>query len=194
MPPGSEIWNVEGTPAPIQEGFGDARFGLRFSGMDATLSLHRRARNREAKESSRHAANDLVDLLGGDAERTSGTIGTSARGGSTVANIVTWTRANERRSKALLFRAGELIYLMHVDLPAGMAEEEEDTLRRHIDGDFGIHSDSQGGGTPWGQWYEKRVGFDAPMPFNLTFSMIRSALFVLVMLLVGWWRLSRMDF
>jgi len=45
-----------------------------------------------------------------------------------------------------------------------------------------------------GEWYERRFGPDAPLPFNLWFSIGSSIAFSLVMLVVASWKLSRIDF
>ena len=44
------------------------------------------------------------------------------------------------------------------------------------------------------QWYERRVGFDAPLRFNLWFSIGTSLAFCAAMLALSAWRLSRIDF
>jgi hypothetical protein len=43
-------------------------------------------------------------------------------------------------------------------------------------------------------WYDDRFDWDAPLAFNAWFSIGSSLAFVAVMLLFGFWRLSRIDF
>lgn len=42
--------------------------------------------------------------------------------------------------------------------------------------------------------YESRLGWSAPWRFNAAFSVVTTLLFVVAVLALGWWRLSRIDF
>ena len=195
LPDGAERVEPSAVPvsAVVESFLGPPRFALRFPAERASLSLHRRERSRDVEggESSRDAAKELERRLA-DAgpERSSGTVGGS---GALAASVVRWTEGAQS-SSAILFGTGDWIYALNLVAPADLELEQRDSLQTRIDASFGQDADPTAAVYPWTPWYERRAGFDAPWKFNLGFSIATSLAFVAMVLGLGWWRLSRMDF
>ena len=47
---------------------------------------------------------------------------------------------------------------------------------------------------PVPQWVSEQFGWGSELKYNAWFSVASSAAFVLVMLVLGWWKLMRIDF
>lgn len=222
LPAGSRVVEPFALPHALEAELGPPRFALGFEGDDARLSLHRRERDAASGsngESTRAAAGALVERLEGlglDARRKSGVLG--ARGGATAASVVRWSEGG-RDAVVWLFRADDWIYALYLEEPApapadagatperpaqgagdGPAGDDsvdvsgDETVTARVDAAFGVRVDARGDGRWWRSWYEQRVGFDAPPRFNLLLSILTSLGFVGAALLVGAWRLRRMDF
>ena len=114
--------------------------------------------------------------------------------GSAVGDLFTWREAapeGERMHRLLLFDGGAHRYRLEVEGPsAWMSDDavlasEKDFLRsisfRHADDN------------PFAN-YEERFAWDAPLEYNMLFSIGSSLAFVAAVLALGWWRLSRIDF
>jgi len=81
------------------------------------------------------------------------------------------------------FRGKEWTYALDYRSPPG---EESDAVFRDVCASLRFAMES-------GE-YDRRFGLYAPLKFNILFSIASSVAFAALMLLIGWWRLSRIDF
>jgi hypothetical protein len=77
------------------------------------------------------------------------------------------------------------MYTAFLDAPdASVGEELFDSLNVAMGLDVGNEN----------TWYSKQLSLTAPLKFNLLFSIGSSVVFTLLMLALGWWRLTRIEF
>lgn len=112
--------------------------------------------------------------------------------------FLTWTRADPQRGprdqRAILFgRWPEFVYAVELDMPAGWADDPEHA--RRLDGFLGSFAFDSGPdpGNP-DAWYSERFDWDAELKYNAFFSILSTLGFVLAVLGLAGWRLSRIDF
>ncbi len=99
---------------------------------------------------------------------------------------VTWKEdagGGGREIHALLFRAKTWTYTLEFETAEGV---DFATEYRDFCGDLSFAVE--------GGVFERRFAVDAPLRFNILFSIGSSLAFAGVMLLIGWWRLGRIDF
>ena len=114
--------------------------------------------------------------------------------GSAAGDLFTWREASpegERMHRLLFFDGGGHRYRLDIEGPSAWVSDEavlaseKDFLRsisfRHADDN------------PFAN-YEERFAWDAPLEYNMLFSIGSSLAFAVAMLALGWWRLSRIDF
>ena len=95
-----------------------------------------------------------------------------------------WTE-NGLTSRAALVRAGNRSYtILHRTPEVANAKPEFKTLC----GEVRMNT------RPEEDWYAKRFTMSAPLGYNILYSVGSSIAFAVVMLLLGWWRLSKIDF
>jgi hypothetical protein len=207
MPEGAEELDVTtalSATLPPEE-LGERAWAARVSGVDATYSLWTRAgrdeeyerngRTRVRRESSSKAATALRDALSadGDVERDGARFGSSSAGSPIGATILRWRQGGEAAPRALVaavFRSGDRIHTALLDACAGIPDEEREELWRRFDLRAGIDDVTANDAS----WYAKRFGFDSPLRYNAFFSLGSSLAFTAVVLLLGWYRLSKIEF
>ena len=107
---------------------------------------------------------------------------------ATRPTAVSWT-ADGRRTEALLFGYRDRFHAVVLETPAGLAAEERDAWRKDVLSECGVIYEE--GRT---DWYGSRLGWTSELKFNLFFSLGSSFAFTVLVLFLGWWRLSRIDF
>jgi ABC-type transport system involved in multi-copper enzyme maturation permease subunit len=160
------------------------------------IERERRGETVTVKESASLAATSLRETLaselGVDAERRLLSFGSNASGQPAGGAALSWTRevdAVPRGRSAVLFKGarGDFLYTILVQDDSGEATEERaQALRDEIDRSMGI--------LPRGSAYERNFTLTAPWRFNILFSVGSSLAFVAAMLVLGWWRLTRIEF
>ena len=73
---------------------------------------------------------------------------------------------------------------------AAVAKEDEDSALARIDESMGLDADFM----EQSSWYSEELGFRSPWRYNILFSIGSSVAFAALMLFLGWWKLSRIDF
>jgi hypothetical protein len=157
-------------------------------------------RERTLPERSRDAAEELAELAAAaghaDAEMVDGVISEDARRTSDFGTMflelsssaAVWT-AGDRREEVAFLRYRDRMIAVGLTLPGELSPEELGEARRDAYSNCGIENVAAEG-----DWYEEQLGWDAPLKYNLFFSIGSSLAFAATMLLLGWWRLSRIDF
>jgi ABC-type transport system involved in multi-copper enzyme maturation permease subunit len=114
--------------------------------------------------------------------------------GSAVGDLFTWQETSpqgERMHRLFFFDGAGHRYRLEIEGPsAWMSDDavlasEKDFLRSI--------SFSHADDNPFAN-YEERFAWDAPLEYNMLFSIGSSLAFVAAMLALGWWRLARIDF
>jgi len=145
--------------------------------------------------SSRRAAKAFIAELDSariDGETSEGT-GAVDR---TLAIFVEWTEGapeGPRVHQAAFFTFGDWLYQLEAAFDPELVEDEDPghQLRAFVSG-FKLARDEEFLGQD--EWYERRLGWTSELKFNLFFSIGSSVAFAVLMLLIAWWRLSRIDF
>jgi len=201
----------------LEADLGELRFAATFAEPETVFTLWRRplreeeitARKRTIvrRENPTRTAADLEKLLEADenvvdVDRDSVGFGGNSKGSSSFGSAkLTWTKGIDgepHRRMAILFRGSEQEWLYTALLaaqgpsPPGEEGEEGD---EELAGVFEAVNRSMAldRGTQV-NWYEKQLSFDAPLRFNLFFSIGSSLAFAALMLALGWWRLTRIEF
>lgn len=124
----------------------------------------------------------------------------SARGdvGRRVAERVQWheKRGSESRlRRQWIFQGGEYMFTLDYDAELDWAidEERELSARAFLAG-FAFEDDNPFSSSQMEYTYEHRFGWNAALKYNAWFSIASTLAFVVLLLTVGWWRLSRVDF
>jgi ABC-type transport system involved in multi-copper enzyme maturation permease subunit len=199
----SELWDPEGgllVPAPpkgwerragVEAIEGDGALWSLPDG-SATMRLQRRpidktSRMRAAK-ALRQELETRADVRDVEDERSSIANVTSSR-----VNWVEGRAESERAHRVHFFASGDQLYSMEIEgTPAWRADKAADEVVQ----DFhrGMTFNESTYGTDPGSRYENLLGWDAPLRYNIFFSIGSSLAFLLAVLGVAWWRLSRIDF
>jgi len=99
----------------------------------------------------------------------------------------------ERRHRAHLFTGGGQIYTAEIEgTPAWHDDEDAGALTQRFLRSF-TFNESENATDPFSR-YEHLLDWDAPLKYNIFFSIGSSLAFLLAMLALAWWRLSRIDF
>ena len=124
----------------------------------------------------------------------------SARGdvAGRVAERVQWheKRGQESRlRRQWIFQGGDYMFTLDYDaeLDWALDEERELSARAFLAG-FAFADDDAFSRSPMNVAYESRFGWSAPLKYNAWFSIASTLAFVVLLLTIGWWRLSRVDF
>lgn len=192
--------------ATVPQVIGERVWAARVVGTDATYSLwsrpgadeevERGGRTRVRRESSSKAAAALRDALqpDGEVQRDGVRFGSSSAGSPIGATLLRWRQGGEDAPRALVaavFRSGDRIYTALLDAgPAEASEERLDELWRRFDVRAGLDDVTANDAN----WYAKRFGFDSELRYNAFFSLGSSLAFTVLMLFLGWLRLSRIEF
>jgi len=192
--------------APLRARLGEPLLVL-SAGPDAALhSLWRRPaehtetrfgeRVRVRVETASQAAKSLAEELATRAvapERESTHFGSSRVEGDIPATRVDWREgegAAARTRSALVFKGtdDELVFTLLMDAPgeldAAAAEAERSRLATQVTIDRSALE----------EWYPAQLAFDAPLRFNILFSIGSTLVAALLLLALGAWRLSRIEF
>lgn len=155
---------------------------------------------RTRRESSRSVASDLEDWVedGESRQMKSEDMVGVAEGTpwQRAARELEWTRETDGASwevRTLILSEPEHIVTFQLQVREGWLEEHDDA-RRHFGGREYRFAGQQMSRQDPGLWYEARLDWDAPWRFNAFFSIGSSLGFAAVMILLSWWRLSRIDF
>ena len=201
MPEGCEqIANDLPSPATddseLFAALGEPRFALRTTDPEDRViyTLFRRPAEGQSASRVSKALRDEIERNGAieDVERRLAVFGIPVRGRSVSSSILRWevTVAGEARGRlAVVFRGaeGEFLYTLWIQDESGEpSEERSDANLERINRQMGLD--------PRGTSYEEHFTFSAPWKYNIFFSVGSSLAFVLVMLLLGWWKLARIEF
>jgi ABC-type transport system involved in multi-copper enzyme maturation permease subunit len=171
----------------------------------ASITLSRRSRaneagssTRRARQSTSQAATELVKTLEGTTSIVPGSLTRESPDSmQLLSEIVRW---NETAPAGIVGRQHAFIgvddWMVEIDVrePGADAQSIRDrvevlrfmrSLRVEKDDVSFLSQD---------EWYEKRFGWTAPLPFNAFFSLLSSIAFAALMLGISAWRLSRIDF
>ena len=202
--PAGELEDSEsGLVVPVPpEGFTrDARSSIGRGGVlwtapepDGGEARVRLARRGPGHGSNRQAAAEQLadELTGNDAvveleERRTAVANRSGHG-------VIWRESPSgelRHRERWFFENGEYLFELELDVDAERASDQ--AVQRFAEG-FYFEGDHNGVEfDPWAL-YASRFGWGAELPYNAWVSLASTLLFVLLTLLAGWWRLSRIDF
>ena len=194
---------LETEPA-LRERLGQPVFGARKG--STSYSLWRREsgrsetrigeRVRARTETASQAAKSLAESLEGRArelERESERFGSGFGGGEIGAWLVAWHEGEGSTAltrSALVFKGtqDEELYTLLCDVPGELAPEAAATARRELASQLDLDE------TFVQAWYPRQLALDAPLRFNILFSIGSTLAFAAAMLLAGIWRLSRIAF
>lgn len=173
----------------------------------ARHSLWRRAAQRseshigervhERIETASQAAKALAEQLeeaGAHAlERNSTRFGSTRGEGQIGATLVAWHEgegATARTRSALLFKGtqSETVFTLLLDAPGELDAEAAAAERERLAGQLAIDRSALE------DWYPDQLAFDAPLRFNIFFSIGSTLVFAIALLLLGAWRLARIEF
>jgi ABC-type transport system involved in multi-copper enzyme maturation permease subunit len=197
----------------LRERLGEPRLALASSGADAPpvlYSLWRRplvetvskigSRARARRETLSQAADGLEQALSASAASVSSPaeprrFGSNARGGTASASVLSWSEdaTGGRRSRtAVLFRGADTkwLYTLLVDAPGELTGEQRELLLERVDRSLALDTNIMNQPS----WYEKQLTLGTPLRYNILVSIGSSLAFTLAMLLLGWWRLKKIDF
>lgn len=156
-----------------------------------TRTVERRGSSREVTESNSQAARALQELLEAagtqDVSRQIVSFGGHLHANPIGAALLRWGEGGQGR-QAVLFKGadGKQQYTLWIEDEAAPSEEREallfDTIHEVMGYDLRANS------------FEARFTFTAPWRYNILFSVGSSLAFVTVLLLLGWWKLRRIEF
>ena len=110
--------------------------------------------------------------------------------------FLTWTDRSgpeERARQAIFFsRLPEWIYRVEIDHPVGWDDDEENA--RLLDGFTASFTFEDDDDDDPDDWYAERFDWDAELKYNIFFSIGSTLAFIGLLLALGSWRLSRIDF
>jgi hypothetical protein len=110
------------------------------------------------------------------------------------ATLLTWTETTPtgaRRRETGFFAFGEWMFQLEATYPEELAARASAAVRE-LGQAIRFARDAELMAPD--QWYERRLGWTSELKFNLFFSIGSSIAFAMVMLLIAWWRLTRIDF
>ena len=106
---------------------------------------------------------------------------------------VEW-QAEERLHRRWDFQSGSK-WLLTLEYEAGLEWAGEDEHEAALDAfTAGLHFPESDHPFESSNSYERKFGFDAEWKYNAWFSIATTLAFLLAMLLLGWWKLTRIDF
>lgn len=147
-------------------------------------------RVRTRTETTSQAAKSLIEALGMPADTAVERTGFGrASSGSDLAGSLVVEETDALVRKAVLFRGVE-----SRDMLTLLVEGRGAAAPRVLEAYEGVAANVTLDVPSPDTWYRDRLRFDAPLPFNIAFSVGSSLLFALAMLALGAWRLGRMDF
>jgi len=150
--------------------------------------VERRGETKLVKESSSRAGSTLAEVLeeaGAEGvDRSLKSFGANMRGDRMTGSLVRW--AGGQQALIVKGAAGEWIFTLWIDDAGPDSEARKDLALATMDLAMGYDL------TP--NSYEERFQFDAPWRYNIFFSVGSSLAFVAVLLCLGWWKLSRIEF
>ncbi len=177
---------------------GDVRLALRTRDAGASYTLFRRPSSKESATRAGKALRDalLEDTAIEDVDRDLASFGLPLNGQSVSASVLRWERVDGGRvlpRMAVLFRGAEAkaLYTLWIEDDVGVASSE--LARARLD-ELLARVENRMGLDPSGTSYERHFTLTAPWRFNILFSVGSSLAFVAVMLLLGWWKLARIEF
>jgi ABC-type transport system involved in multi-copper enzyme maturation permease subunit len=100
------------------------------------------------------------------------------------------TDAAARGRTLLVLRLGTIMHFVLIDAPA--AQHSDEAARSEL-----VQRLSNASGVPMNAsatFYEEKMGWTTPVPYNLIFSIATTLAFTLVVLFLGWWKLRRIEF
>ncbi|MEM7308813.1 MAG: ABC transporter permease [Planctomycetota bacterium] len=195
-----------------EELFGEPTYAARDDGVDGRLVIWSRARRRmtvefagkerelpeRAKTTGDELAQLLQDLLGLDEDAIEidddpiGTHGKMQNMGPLFLTVagrhVIWEEGG-RRHHVAFFGTKERFHAIELETPAELDEILRETWTDEILAECGVLNE-----TSQGDWYTNQLGWDSELKYNLFFSIGSSIAFAAGMLLLGGWRLKRIDF
>jgi hypothetical protein len=144
------------------------------------------------------AVGEVADELLGRARAEGGLVSepSSKKGkvDGSYAVFLSWdvkTGAGTRSRQAVVFASGDWIVEVSSRADAGWLTPEERTARfEDFVGGFKLAREYEDPA----QWFERRLGWTSPLPYNLFFSIGSSVAFTLLALALAVWKLSRIDF
>lgn len=159
-------------------------------------------RIRHFPESSRKTGDTLQELvisqLGLDdeaVERDRESMGANSRMGemgplflTVPTNHVSWSEGG-RHYHVMLVTIGKHFHALILETAADLEDEARTTWERKVLRDCGVLNSA---GEE--EWYTAQLDWDAELKFNLFFSIASSLAFAALVLLLGGWKLSRLDF
>jgi hypothetical protein len=162
---------------------------------EATLRLQRVSRN--DTDSRAVLARNLEDELKASSESgvtRSDVDDYRANIGGRRADVVAWREqrgGEERVRQTSFFQNGEWIFTLEYDAEAAWADAPE---RRELVRDFtgGMEFPEIDPNPP--DEFKRNFGWSAPLIYNAWFSIGSTLLFIVAILGIGWWKLSRIDF
>ncbi|MFT7669497.1 MAG: ABC-type transport system involved in multi-copper enzyme maturation permease subunit [Planctomycetota bacterium] len=158
---------------------------------------------------SKDAASALVDELEALGEKPETSDDTIA--GVRAVNVKWMPLSGATKSNRMFLTFYDYMYEMQFTLPVEVresqasapraweagslhkTEREEARWRRHFLGRGNLVLGELSGMDPF-SWYQKVFDWNAELKYNIFFSIASSLLFILAMLGLSWWRLSRIDF
>ena len=160
----------------------------------------RAGKTRVRRESARTAADRIQEAIEAESApaevvRETSNFGSNAKGIPAGATFLRWTETvggQARTRGAIVFRGTDFdwFYTLWIDAPGKLTDEAWSEAISNADRSFGLDVNV----LKKPNWYEEELRLNAPLPYNIFFSVGSSVAFALVMLLLGWWRLARIEF
>ncbi len=198
-------------PPALRSALGEPRVFLAGRHLDGTAvnySLWRRPlaeseskignRVRMRRETTSQAGSALEESLRADPDvrdplRESTRFGTAVSASDAGATLVHWREGppdGGRTREAVLFKGADSaqLYTLLIDAESELSRERMGELRDRMGSRMGIDLKAVE------DWYPSQLGLTAPLRYNILFSIGSSLAFTVLMLLLGWWRLRRIEF
>ncbi len=168
----------------------NARFSLWRRDSESEMVTIKKKSIKRTERVSRTASSvedELEERAGvSDVDRNSLRFGKSTKGKPIFgAARVHWSEDGTWRMVVLCKLNNSFLFTVLLEAPDAAVGED---LFESLDASMGLDSGTEG------TWYSKQLALDAPLRFNLFFSIGSSVAFALLMLALGWWRLTRIEF
>jgi hypothetical protein len=143
------------------------------------------------------AAEEFAKSLAGRPEIATKPLRSRATLGSLGGEMVAWTESRDGKQVArqrLFATTGDWMYELEVVADSDwFAEEQHDD---HLTEFFARFSLAGGDARSLdvAEWYSRQLTWNAPIKYNIFFSVASSLLFCAAMLGLAWWKISRIDF
>lgn len=180
-----------GEPVIALEGSIDAGAVVRYTLLARPFEqreVERRDGTKLVRETRSGAASSLRGLFD-DASRSFETFGVNPKGRPMSAAVVAWTAAEGVPGQALVIEGaeGERLFTVWIEDASGDdSAERRAAVRERLSAVCGLAHRIDP--------YERSFTLDAPWRYNILFSVGSSLAFVLILLLLGSWKLSRIEF